>query len=251
MLGTLDIQSSHINDFTEEDKLAFKCLSDQIAVAIENARLYECSRDMAVLEERNRMARELHDSVTQSLFSMDLHARAIDKYLTRDTRQAKAQIAQLRQITHDTLEEMRSLINDLRPPSISEIGLVPSLKQELEHMKRPGGPEIGLSTSGDCRLPSELEEGLFRIAQEALRNAVKHSRAQHISVKLAAEAQEVTLSISDDGRGFDPLVPTDRRAFGLIGMNERAVLLGTQLKLETEPGAGTKVEVRVPIEKRG
>jgi PAS domain S-box-containing protein len=249
MLGTLDIQSSNINDFTEEDKLAFKCLSDQIAVAIENARLYECSRDVAVLEERNRLARELHDSVTQSLFSMDLHARAIDKYLKRDPQQAKVQIAQLRQITHDTLEEMRSLINDLHPPSISEIGLIPALRQEIEHKNRPDGPKIFLSTSGDCRLPSELEEELFHIAQEALRNAVKHSRAQHITVTLATTPHEVALSITDDGIGFDPLLPRDHRAFGLIGMNERAVLLGTHLKLDAKPGVGTKVEVRVPIGK--
>jgi PAS domain S-box-containing protein len=249
MLGTLDIQSSHKNDFTEEDKLAFKTLSDQIAVAIENARLYEYSRSVAVLEERNRLARELHDSVTQSLFSMDLHARAIDKYLTRDTQQAKVQIAQLRQITHDTLEEMRSLINDLRPLSISEVGLVPSLNQEIEHVRRPGGPEIVLSASGDCRLPSELEEGLFRIAQEAIRNAIKHARAQHIDVVVASQPHEVALSVIDDGRGFDPEVPRDRRAFGLIGMNERAVLLGSHLSLVTKPGEGTRIEVRVPIEK--
>jgi two-component system sensor histidine kinase DegS len=146
---------------------------------------------------------------------------------------------------------MRSLILDLHPPSISEIGLVPALRQQINRLKRSAGPEISISTAGEHRLSAELEEGLFRIAQESLRNAVKHSGGSKISLDLVMSQNAVVLTVSDNGRGFDPSRPLDRRAFGLIGMRERAELLGANLSIETLPGRGTKVTVNVPIDKRG
>jgi|GEM_PF-1631345 len=245
VLGTLDMQSVHQNAFAQEDIVAFQSLGDQIAIAIENARLYERSRGVAVLEERNRLARELHDSITQSLFSLDLLARAISTNLIRDPQQAGLQVEQLRQITHDALEEMRSLIFDLRPPSVADIGLAQAVRQQIQRLNRPNGMEVELRVTGDRRLPSDLEAGLFRIAQEALYNAVKHSGARHITVELTMEPERVALAVSDDGRGFDSKQPGKRRAFGLIGMAERAELIGAELILTTEPGAGTKIEVKV------
>jgi signal transduction histidine kinase len=247
VLGTLDVHSAEVNAFTPEDALVVQSLGDQIAVAIENARLYDRSRELAVLEERHRLARELHDSVTQSLFSLDLHARAIATYLKRDPRQAEAQIQQLRQITHDTLQEMRSLIFDLRPASLEEIELVPALRQQIERLHRPDGPELVLQATGERRLPVEVERDLFRIAQEALSNAVKHAGAQRVVVALTIESEQVTLCVTDDGRGFDPAsLPASRRAFGLIGMRERAELLNGGFEILSQPGAGTQVKVYVP-----
>jgi len=246
VIGTLDVQSAKPNAFSEVDLLVIQSLGDQVAIAIENARLYDRSRELAVLEERNRLARELHDSVTQSLFSLDLHARAVATYLKRDPQQAEAQIQELRQITHDTLQEMRSLIFDLRPFSLEDIGLVPALRQQIEHLRRPNGPEFVLDVRGERRLSAEVEQGLFRIAQEALRNAVKHTGARHIAVALTMDPGHVTLCVTDDGRGFDPeSPPADRRAFGLIGMRERAELLDGDFEIISQPGAGTRVEVRV------
>jgi len=247
VLGTLDAQSSEVNAFTPEDILVSQSLGDQIAIAIENARLYDRSRELAVLEERHRLARELHDSVTQSLFSLDLLAKAATTYLQRDPQQAETQLEQLRQVTHDTLREMRSLIFDLRPSSIGDVGLVPALRQQIERLRRPDGPELALHVTGECSLPVDVEQELFRIGQEALSNAARHAAAQHIDVVLTIEPERVTLCITDDGRGFDPArPPTRRRAFGLIGMRERAELLDGSLEIASQPDRGTQVKVCVP-----
>lgn len=250
VVGTLDVQSAKVNAFSKEDALVIQSLGDQVAIALENARLYDRSRELAVLKERNRLARELHDSVTQSIFSMDLHARAISTYLHKqDLERAEVQVQQLRQVTHDTLQEMRSLIFDLRPASLEDTGLVPALHQQVERLRRPDGPELVLQATDERRLSGEVEQGLFRIAQEALRNAVKHGGAQRIEVVLTMEPKRITLCVTDDGRGFDPASPpADRRAFGLIGMNERAELLGGSFQIVSQPGAGTRVEVHVPIQ---
>jgi len=247
VVGTLDVQSKETNAFSQEDMLVIQSLGDQVAIAIENARLYERSQELAVLEERNRLARELHDSATQSLFSLDLHARAIATYMKRDPQRAEDQIQQLRQITHEALEEMRSLIFDLRPSLLEDMGLVAALRKQIERLRRPDGPQLVLQVKGERRLPAEVEQGLFRIAQEALSNAIKHSGARRVVVTQTAESRRVTLCVTDDGRGFDPASgPADRRAYGLIGMRERTELLNGNLELCSKPGGGTQVIVSVP-----
>jgi nitrate/nitrite-specific signal transduction histidine kinase len=247
VLGTLDVQSSLINAFAASDVLVLQSLGDQIAIAIENAYLYDRSRELATLEERHRLARELHDSVTQSLFSLDLHAKAVTTYLKRDPQQAEVHAAELRQITHDTLGEMRSLIFDLRPPSLKDNGLISALRQQIERLRRPDGPELVLQAAGDHRLPGVVEQELFRIAQEALSNAMKHAGAKRIVVELTIGSEQVALCVTDDGRGFDPeSLPTHRRAFGLTGMRERAELLRGRFDILSRPGVGTKIEVCVP-----
>jgi PAS domain S-box-containing protein len=246
VIGTLDVQSAKLGAFGKGDELIIQSLGDQVAIAIENARLYDRSREMAVVEERNRLARELHDSVSQSLFSLDLHAKAIATNLKRDPQQAEDQLNQLRQITYDTLQEMRSLIYELRPFFLEDNGLVPTLRHLLGRLRRPDRPELMLSVSGERRLSAELEQGLFRIAQEALNNAIKHSGARSIMVKLTMDDARITLCVIDDGRGFDPVSPSlDRRAFGLIAMRERAELLGATCEVVSRPGAGTEIRVHV------
>ena len=248
VVGTLDVQSTRVNAFRREDALVIQSLGDQVAIAIENARLYDRSRELAVLEERTRLARELHDSVTQSLFSLDLHCKAISTYLKKDLHMAEAQIEQMRQITHDTLLEMRSLIYDLRPSALEEAGLGPGLRQLIERLRRPGGPNIVLHATEERRLSAEMEQGLFRIAHEALNNAIKHANAQHIQVILNTEPSRLTLSISDDGRGFDPVtLPANCHAFGLVGMRERVALLRGGLEIISHPGSGTCVSVQIPL----
>ena len=250
VVGTLDVQSSRLSAFTPEDVLVIQSLGDQIAIAIENARLYDRSRELATLEERHRLARELHDSVSQSLFSLELHAKAIATYLKRDPQQAEARIQQLRQITHDTLQEMRSLIFDLRPPSLEHGGLVAALRQHLDLLRRADGPELVLEVTGEASLPVEMEHDLLRIAQEAVRNAIEHAEAQRVAVALAMEDGQATLSITDDGLGFDQAAtPMDQRGFGLPGMKERSRALGGSLEILTEPGSGTQVRVCVSTTK--
>ena len=249
VVGTLDVQSDRLNAFQQDDVLVIQSLGDQIAIAIENARLYDRSRELAILEERTRLARELHDSVTQALFSVDLHARAIATYVKRDPEKAEVQVQELRRTAHDALQEMRSLILDLRPASLQDIGLLPALRQQIAQLQQPDGPELVFHATGNQRLPINVERGLFRIAQEALRNAIKHGQAYRITLTLSIGAGCVNLCVEDDGRGFDPEAPhaNNRRAFGLIGIRERVNLLNGSMEIASQPGAGTQVRVRVPV----
>ena len=249
VIGTLDVQMDRINAFREDDLLVHQSLGDQIAIAIENARLYDRSRELAILEERTRLARELHDSVTQSLFSVHCQAGAVATYLERDLARSRQELDELRRTAHEALQGMRALIFDLRPVSLKEAGLAAALRDQVEQLRRTGGPELLFEESGSCSLPLRVEEHLYHIAQEALRNAIKHSRAQRITVSLAVEPECVELCVADDGRGFDPqsLAADDRRSFGLIGLRERARLLNGSLDISSKPGEGTQVRVRVPI----
>jgi signal transduction histidine kinase len=248
-IGTLDVQMDRINAFREDDLLVHQSLGDQIAIAIENARLYDRSRELAILEERTRLARELHDSVTQSLFSVHCQAGAVATYLARDPARAEKELDELRSTAHEALQGMRALIFDLRPVSLKEAGLAVALRDHVEQLRRTGGPELVFRESCECSLPLRVEENLFRIAQEALRNAVRHARAEQIEVSLHTDGECVELNVVDDGRGFDPqtLAADDRRCFGLIGLRERVKLLDGSLDIASRPGQGTKLRVRLPI----
>jgi signal transduction histidine kinase len=249
VIGTLDVQMDRINGFREDDLLVYQSLGDQIAIAIENARLYDRSRELAILEERTRLARELHDSVTQSLFSVHCQAGAVATYLERDLDRSRQELEELRRTAHEALQGMRTLIFDLRPVSLKEAGLSAALRDQIEHQRRAGGPELLFEENGGCSLPLRVEEHLLHIAQEALRNAIKHARAERIIVSLTVEPAWVDLSVEDDGQGFDPqtVASGDRRSFGLIGLRERARLLNGSLDILSKPGEGTQVRVRVPM----
>jgi nitrate/nitrite-specific signal transduction histidine kinase len=246
VIGTVDVNSNSRDSFTSEDVLVLQSLADQIAIAIENARLYEQSRALAVLEERHRLARELHDAVTQSLFSIDLHAKAIATYAKHSPEQAEKHIHHLRQITHDTLHEMRALIFDLRPVSLEKDGLAQALRQHVNVLQRANNTSIELSVNDERRLPVHVEKQLYRIAQEALGNAIRHAKAQHIDVCLSAGQEQVELSIKDDGCGFEPGELKDERTFGLVGMRERVAAINGSLHILSHRGQGCEVRVRVP-----
>ncbi len=253
VIGTLDVQSDKRNAFAQDDMLVVQSLGDQIAIAIENAHLYDRSRELAILEERTRLARELHDSVTQSLFSIDLSAKAVATYLRQDRQKAEEEVYELRRTAHGALREMRSLIYDLRPVSLEELGLVSALRQEVKRLRRICSPELVLQEIGSCSLPVSVEQDLFRIAQEALRNAVKHAYARKIVVTVTVRPESVELCVKDDGRGFDPeaLMTDGGRSFGLIGLRERAKRIKGGLEIVSQPGAGTQVRVRVPAQAEG
>jgi signal transduction histidine kinase len=253
VIGTLDVQSDRLGAFQEEDLLAIQSLGGQIAIAIENARLYGRSQELAILEERTRLARELHDSVAQSLFSINLRATAVGSYLHQDLVTAEEELQELGRTADHALRDMRALIHDLRPVSLEEGGLVPALRREISHLRRAGGPEFVLQESGNMVMSPRVEQELFRIGQEALRNAVKHSSAQTITVFIGAEQGCIDLRVEDDGRGFDPgsLSPEDSRSFGLTGLRERIRLLDGQLEIRSWPEDGTRVRVRVPADAAG
>jgi nitrate/nitrite-specific signal transduction histidine kinase len=246
-IGVLDVQSKRLNAFDEQDLTVLQSLARQAAIAIENARLYQQAQQLAVIEERTRLARDLHDSVTQSLYGVTLFAEAAGRVLTAgDSELAGEYLNELQHTAQDALQEMRLLIFELRPSILEENGLAVALQARLESVEARAGLETSLKVEGeDQRLPAEIEEGLYRIAQEALNNALKHAQAHHITVCLCHDQSTLLLEIADDGVGFEPSIARQQGGLGLRGMEERAAQLGTRLSIQSEPGAGTKVRVEV------
>jgi signal transduction histidine kinase len=234
--------------FAEEDEELIRTLSGHAAIAIENARLHERSRELSTIEERKRLARELHDSVTQTLFSIGLTAEAAASLVERDPVRAREQLDRLQELARAAMLEMRSLIFELRPAELETEGLAAALRKHVDVLRRLHEQEIELGVDGERRLPPQVEKGLLRIAQEALGNALRHSGADHVALSLAARDPRVSLRVSDDGRGFDPAEAALRsRRLGLTSMRERAEALGGTLEIESEPGRGTTVRVEVRV----
>jgi signal transduction histidine kinase len=233
--------------FTETDQETIEMLAAHAAVAIDNARLYERSRELSVVEERNRLARELHDSVVQTLFSISLTAEAAVAKFDKDSEAARSELEMVRSLARDALEEARSLVFELRPAEVDSEGLATTLQKHVDVVQRVSRRPIGLQLDGYEPQPAKKERELFRIAQEALNNAVKHANAEHIDVTLSAANGQVRLTVTDDGAGFDPSDPQIRtRRLGITSLEERTEDLDGQLRILSEAGRGTRVEVEVP-----
>jgi GAF domain-containing protein len=246
VIGVLHVQSDHLNAFDESDQAVLQSLAHQAAIAIENARLYEQAHQVATLEERQRLARELHDSVTQALYGVTLYAEAAARLLSSgEMDMAADHLRELRDTAQEALREMRLLIFELRPPVLQQEGLVAALQARLEAVEERAGLEMEFKLEGDGRLPLEIEEGLYRIAREALNNALKHAQARRITVSLRQVQRTVTLEIADDGIGFDPSTAREYGGLGLEGMEERAAQLGGKLTVQSRPGEGTTIRVEV------
>ena len=223
--------------------------ADHAAVAMHNTRLYAQAQQAAALEERHRLARDLHDSVTQSLFSMSLLAQATPALFTINPEEATNSLRELQRLSKEALAEMRALLFQLRPVALEEDGLVEALTKHIASLQRRDGPELRF-TCNNCseRFPRVVEEMLFRVAIEAINNALKHANAKHIVVHMEQEADIVTLSIHDDGAGFDPTTQHPEPGhLGLSGMRERVSRTGGVFTLESTPGAGTTVLVRAAV----
>jgi signal transduction histidine kinase len=235
-------------EFSQTDQELVEMLAAHAAIAIENAELLERSRELTVMEERNRLARELHDSVIQTLFSAVFTAEAAAELLERDPRLARDEIQKLQELAKGAVQEMRSLVFELRPAEIEVEGLVPTLRKHIDVLRRVYETDFALTVEGGRRLDPTAERELFRIAQEAIRNALEHSGGSRISVDVRMRDSVVSLSISDDGVGFDPSSPQIRgRHLGLTSMLERAQILGGDLHVESTPGAGCRVWLEAPV----
>jgi signal transduction histidine kinase len=233
--------------FTEADEQLIELLAAHAAVAIENARLYERSRELTIVEERNRLARELHDAVSQSLFSVSLTAEAAAQLVGSDPERARDQLAIVRDLTRTAMDEMRSLIFELRPAELGEDGLASTLRKHVHVLRSVYGKEINLEVDGQRPLRPEVEKEVFRIAQEALANALKHARPERVEVSLRLPDGRLRLAVVDDGAGFDPASPRAGKRLGLSSMRERAEALGGELVVTSQPGAGTTVMLEVDI----
>ena len=237
--------------FDADDEAVIELLASHAAIAITNARLYERSRELSIISERNRLALELHDVVSQKLFSVMLTAEAAAAQLDRDPDAARAQLERLRELARESLDELRSLILGLRPPELERDGLEGALRKELEMLAHVHGIEIelevdGAGAAGSSNGNGEREFAILRIAHEALNNAVRHARADHITVRLSQRPDVVTVEVRDDGVGFDPHRADVRsRHLGLTSMEERARELGGRLEIRSAPGSGTAVVLRV------
>lgn len=206
--------------------------------------------DLAAAQERASLARELHDSVTQALFSIGLTARSLELLLDADPAAARAKLGELRELQRDALAEMRALIFELRPASLEQDGLVQALRNHVTAVHGRTGIAITFDAESSERLPLEVEDALYRIAQEALHNMVKHAKARLASVELERLEGSVRLRIEDDGRGFDPARVSGRH-LGLAGMRQRAERIGAMLAVTSQPGAGTRIVVEVSLPPEG
>jgi signal transduction histidine kinase len=229
--------------FADADEELIGLLAAHAAIAITNARLYERSRELSIVSERNRLALELHDAVSQKLFSVVLTAEAAGTLLDRDAAAARTQMTRVQQLAQEALDELRSLLLELRPPDLVRDGLPGALRKHVEVLGRLHDVDIDLQVEGEVS-EGAADGDVLRIAQEALQNAVRHAGARHVAVRLADGGGRLVLEVADDGAGFDPADPELRaRRLGLTSMEERAHRLGGRLDIRSAPGAGTTVRL--------
>ncbi|MEW6232020.1 MAG: histidine kinase [Chloroflexota bacterium] len=260
LLGILTLGEKRSGDlYTQEDLDLFATLAHSAALALENARLHE--ERLAILrqqlaqvtaaqeEERRRIARELHDGVGPALASLNVRLRTARKLLERDQHLTGQEIEELAELAQTNIQDIRRLIYDLRPAALDELGLVPALREYVTRYQEEQGLEVALSLpESDERLPAPVETALFRIAQEALNNVVRHAQAHRVDVALGRDEAHVTLRIADDGQGFDPQASRSSMHLGLWSMRERVEQLGGRFEVESAPGRGTKLVVKIPLE---
>jgi signal transduction histidine kinase len=237
-------------EFSPDDQELIELLAAHAAIALTNARLYEQSRELSILDERNRLALDLHDVLSQKLFAVALAAESADALLDDDPEGAHAQLARLRQLSQEAREELRLVILELRPPELERDGLAVTLRKHVEVLRRlqDGEPELDFELDGEPARDGDRDRELLRIAQEALTNALRHAEATHVVLRLAATDGHVVLEVRDDGVGFDPDAPMLRaRRLGLTSMEQRARRVGGSLRIESSAGGGTTVRVEAPV----
>jgi signal transduction histidine kinase len=231
--------------FTERDQELLTLFATHAAIALTNARLYERNRELTVIAERSRLARELHDAVAQKLFSLRLTAQAAAALATRDPGRVPGELAQVERLAADALAELRSVIFELRPVDLAEDGLAASLRKHVEMLNRVYDARLTFRGDGDVGLSEERELTMFRIAQEAVHNALRHADADDVELRLRRDGMRVILTIADDGAGFD-VADAGRDGLGLSSMRDRAEAVGAALTIESAPGSGTVIKVEVP-----
>ena len=233
--------------FTAEDEELVRLLAAHAAIALVNARLYEHSRELSIVEERNRIARELHDAVSQKLFSLRLTADAASALLERDPKRAAEELTTVRRLAAEASRELRTIVVGHRPPELAGDGLDRALRKQIELLDRVHAPDLHFTGSGCVpKLTEQGQEVVYRIAQEALHNALRHANATRIDVTLTADVDVTVLRVTDDGVGFLPASTVAGRRLGLTSMRQRAAEAGGTLTVTSEPGGGTTIRLAVP-----
>jgi len=245
--GILSVQNvDEENAFDESDVRLLQTFAASMSIALENARLYKHARQLAVLEERQRLGRELHDSVTQSLYGISLYAQAATGKINLDQlEQATQYLEDIQNTAQESLADMRLLIHELKPPILDKEGLVSALQSRLNSVENRTSINSSIQNNLTSRLPSHVEEGLYQIAREALNNIIKHAHAKNVLICIQQGLESISLEISDDGIGFDPKNACHEGCLGLTNMQERAQSQGWTLNIESSPGGGTRVRVEI------
>jgi signal transduction histidine kinase len=244
VIGLLQLDHREPGRFTPGDVDWLLGFGHHVAVALVNAWLYEAAQRAAVLAERERVASELHDSVSQVLYSMGLAARSTRERLAPDLDWVAARLDYLERLAETGLAEMRVLLLGLRPEILVDGGLVRGLELQAELLRARFGLNVETRLEAEPDFSGEVKFELYRITQEATNNAGKHAEAQNVSISLARDERAWTLEIRDDGRGFAPDGAFPGR-FGLKTMQERARKIGATWEIESEAGRGTRIRVRL------
>lgn len=247
-VGVLNVASTDWRELTEDELRLLNTVGDMLSIAVERAQLFAQSIQLGAVEERNRLAREIHDTLAQSLAGITLQLETADALLEPQPETARQAVQKALSLSRASLEEARRSVLDLRAAPLERR----SLAEALEALVRQYAAEWKLkarfeAVGGDRPLPVRVEAALYRMAQEALTNVVHHADAEHLTVRYVATPEQIELRIEDDGQGFDPdEIPKHR--FGLVGMNERTRLLGGSLDICSQPGGGTRLDIRIPLE---
>ncbi len=232
--------------FSDEDEANIGFLASHAAVTIEAAGMFEDSRTLARVEERERMARELHDALNQSLFSLSLTARAAVRHLDTEPSLAAAELQEIGSLAQQAMTELRTAVDGLRTPDVDRDGLLPAIRNLATLLSRVHKIEIDVDAATEPDLEGSVEHEVFRIVQEALTNAVRHASARRVRVRIQNGAT-LAVEVADDGNGFDPYSRTSRgRRLGLTSMRERALAIGGRLSIDSSPGHGAAVRLEVP-----
>ena len=248
-LGVMNVASPQWRELSPEDLQLLSTIGDLLAIAVERARLFDRSARLGAVEERNRLAREIHDTLAQGLTATGLQLESAEALLDDETgaERAREPIHRALSLTRSNLDEARRSVLDLRAAPLEGRSLPEALKTLVDRWEA----ETGVGTrfkaiNGSHPLPPRVEVALYRVCQEALTNVARHAHASRVTVRLVATPDEVRLVVQDDGRGFDPsLVQDDRH--GIVGMKERAAMIGGSFEVESSPDGGTRVEVTVPL----
>jgi len=242
LVGSLNLSTNQNRTFPAEQIALLKTIGQQIGVAMENARLYERAEQVAITAERSRLARELHDAVTQTLFSANLIADVLPRIWKRNPEEGMQNLEELRQLTRGALAEMRTLLLEMRPESLERSDIKSLLTQLADAFIGRVRVPINLVIQGDCELTHDVKIVFYRVAQEALNNIAKHSGARQVDLELACQPGQMKMIIKDDGLGFDPSrISPDH--LGISIMRERANSIGADLKIESQIGQGTSIEL--------
>jgi len=242
LVGSLNLSTNQSQSYPPEQIAFLKTIGQQIGVAVENAHLYEQAEQTAVTAERGRLRRELHDAVTQTLFSANLIADVIPRIWKRDPEEGMKSLEELRELTRGALAEMRTMLLEMRPESLERADIKSLLTQLADAFIGRVRVPVALDIQGTCELTNEVKIVFYRVAQEALNNIAKHSGARQVELRLECQPGQMNLSIKDDGLGFDPGAITPDH-LGIAIMRERAGSIGASLKIESQPGQGTTVEL--------